>query len=117
MIVVVVIGGFALIGSNSGSRGQTSTASQSPATTNTVEIKGYAFNPSAISIKSGTTVTWTNSDAVAHTVTSDGSSKEVFDSGNLDKGKTFSYKFAAAGTFTYHCTPHTNMHGTITVTN
>ena len=79
-----------------------------------VAIKDFAFNPPDLSIKVGTTVTWTNNDGVGHTVTStDG----VFESGVLAKGQTFSYTFNTAGTFPYHCTPHQNMTATITVTN
>ncbi|MDO8491761.1 MAG: cupredoxin family copper-binding protein, partial [Dehalococcoidia bacterium] len=71
-----------------------------------------AFSPASISVPVGTTVTWTNKDSVAHTVTSDSG---VFNSGNLSTNKTFSYTFATAGTFPYHCSLHTYMKGTVTV--
>ena len=47
----------------------------------------FAFQPASISVAKGTTVTWTNTGATAHTVTADDAS---FDSGNVDVGKTFS---------------------------
>lgn len=77
-----------------------------------VEMKDFAFNPVSITIPSGSKVTWTNSDATAHTVTFDDGSA---DSGALAPGSTFDHTFAAAGTLTYHCNIHSFMHGTVTV--
>jgi plastocyanin len=79
-----------------------------------VEISGYAFNPPTLTVKEGTTVTWTNSDSVVHTVTSD---TGLFDSGDMAQGATFSFTFTTAGTYVYHCLPHhAKMEGTIVVT-
>ncbi len=78
-----------------------------------VTLAGFAFSPSSLTVKAGTTVTWTNHDGVTHTVTADGGS---FDSGHLASGATFSRTFATAGTFSYHCAIHPSMTGTITVT-
>src|SRR5690348_1456503 len=51
-----------------------------PSSTNvTVNIKNFAFNPSTLTIKTGTKVTWVNNDSIPHTVTSD--SGNVIDSG------------------------------------
>lgn len=77
-----------------------------------VEIEDFAYVPGTLTIKVGTTVTWTNKDTVRHTVTSDNG---LFDSGLFGKGETFSFTFTEAGTYTYHCTPHPNMKGTIIV--
>ena len=60
----------------------------------------------------GTTVTWTNMDAVAHTTTSD---TGAWDSGTLTPGASFQHTFTSPGTFTYHCMIHPYMHGTIVV--
>lgn len=77
-----------------------------------VDIKGFAFEPAALDIGIGTTVTWTNEDGTQHTVTAgDGS----FDSGALAQGGTFSHTFDTAGTFDYFCGFHSNMKATITV--
>jgi plastocyanin len=79
-----------------------------------VVIKGFAFAPNSITVKAGTTVTWTNEDSVTHTVTSD---TGLFDSGGLNKGGTFSYTFTTEGSYPYHCTPHaSSMAGTVIVT-
>ena len=78
-----------------------------------VEIEDFAYVPGTITIKVGTTVTWTNKDSVGHTATSDDG---VFDSGMLSKGSSFSYTFTTAGTFGYFCKPHPYMVATIVVT-
>jgi plastocyanin len=84
-----------------------------PATVS-VDVKGYTFVPVTITVPKGTTVTWTNGDGVAHTVTS---ILGVFDSGNIAPGKTYSFTFNQAGTFEYGCTIHPSIpHGKIIVT-
>lgn len=77
-----------------------------------VTIQGYAFGPSTLTVAVGTTVTWTNQDAVKHTVTANDGS---FDGGPLSNGQTFSQTFAKAGTYAYHCKIHPSMTATITV--
>jgi plastocyanin len=80
--------------------------------TNTVKIQNYAFSPSTITVKAGTTLKWTNYDAVAHTVTSDDG---LFDSGLIDQNASFSQTFDSTGTFDYHCTPHPTMKASVVV--
>jgi plastocyanin len=80
---------------------------------NTVKIQGFAFSPATITVKTGTTITWTNYDDMAHTVTSDDG---LFDSGSISKNATFSQKFDSTGTFAYHCTPHPQMTASVVVT-
>jgi|SRR5690348_4311621 len=77
-----------------------------------VSIKNFAFTSNNISVTKGTTVKWTNNDGVTHTVTADDGS---FDSGSLTNGASFSHTFSTAGTYTYHCSIHTTMTGTVTV--
>ncbi|HEY1025348.1 MAG TPA: plastocyanin/azurin family copper-binding protein [Sphingobacteriaceae bacterium] len=77
-----------------------------------VTIQGMAFSPSSLTVTTGTTVTWTNRDNVAHTVTADDNS---FSSPLINNGGTYSRTFNTAGTFPYHCTPHPEMRATITV--
>ena len=81
---------------------------------NAVSITSAGFQPNALSVKVGTTVTWTNNDSAAHTVTSD--TAGVFDSGPINQGTTFKFTFSQAGTFTYHSTSDTGWTGTVTVT-
>jgi plastocyanin len=79
---------------------------------NEVWIQGMAFNPSSITVSAGTTIKWTNKDAVAHTVTSD---TDLFDSGSIVNNGTFSFTFSSAGILKYHCTPHPTMVATVVV--
>ncbi|VVB80830.1 Halocyanin [uncultured archaeon] len=75
-----------------------------------VDISGFAFSPAVVKIAQGSTVTWTNKDALTHTVTG-----RSFDSGHLDKGASWSKKFDEKGTFEYGCSIHPTMKGTIIV--
>ena len=104
---VILLGGIFLL-SCSKSNNNNNNNNNNP---NALSIANMSFGPSAITVKAGTTVTWTNNDNTAHTVTADDNS---FDSGNLNKGATFSHTFATAGTFHYHCTYHPMMTGTVT---
>lgn len=79
---------------------------------NEVWIQGMAFNPSTITVTSGTTITWTNKDGVAHTVTS---TTGLFDSGSISSNGTYSHLFNTAGTYPYKCTIHPSMTATVVV--
>jgi plastocyanin len=76
-----------------------------------VSIKYFAYNPQSLTIKVGTTVTWTNEDNATHTVTAD---TGVFNA-SINPGKSVSFTFTIAGTYQYHCDPHPDMIGTIVV--
>ena len=77
------------------------------------EIHQFAFQPKSIEVPVGTTVTWTNDDAVQHSVTAkDGS----WDSGLFGQGGTFSQKFDKPGTYAYYCMRHGSMMGEVKVT-
>ena len=82
-----------------------------PASGNSVSIQGFAFNPATLTIKAGTTVTWTNEDSASHTITSAG----FFDSGTVATGQTFSKTFDQPGTYNYACSIHPSMKGKIIV--
>ena len=81
-----------------------------------------AFAPLDLTVSVGTTVRWTNQDTQAHTVTSGtsdglvGTADGLFGSPFLNPGDTFTYTFATAGTYSYFCTPHPWMIGSVTVT-
>jgi plastocyanin len=78
-----------------------------------VNIDNFAFIPATLTVRAGSTVTWTNHDEEPHTVAaSDGS----FHSPGMGTGGTFSHTFATAGTFDYVCSIHPMMHGTVVVT-
>jgi plastocyanin len=79
---------------------------------NEVFIQGMSFSPSSITVAAGTTIKWTNKDAVAHTVTSN---TNAFDSGTINSNGTFSFTFATAGTFSYYCKLHPAMVAAVVV--
>jgi plastocyanin len=76
--------------------------SQAPVTSNTVAIRNFAFAPATVAVPVGTTVTWTNDDQDAHTVTA--------------TGQTFSFTFTRPGRYDYLCTIHPFMTATVVVT-
>ena len=78
-----------------------------------LDIQGFAFSQSELTIKQGETVTWTNLDEVSHTVTSD--TGAVFESPLLKKGQFFSHTFTEKGVYNYHCAPHPSMEAKIIV--
>ncbi len=78
----------------------------------TVTIADFSFTPASITIHVGDTVTWTNHGPSAHTATADNGS---FNTGVLKKGQSASHTFTKAGTFTYICSIHPFMHGTVVV--
>ncbi len=85
---------------------------ETASTSTEINISGFAFGPATVTVTVGTTVTWTNLDSVAHTVTSE---TDLFDSGNLARNATFSYSFADRGTFSYYCAIHPSMRGKVGV--
>jgi len=82
--------------------------------TSAVNIDSYKFNPNTLTVKKGTTVTWTNNDGATHTVTSNGATGPA--SEILASGQTYSYMFDTVGTYAYHCNLHPSMKGTVIVT-
>lgn len=104
--------------SNQGSQGtDQTTPEQSNATQ--VTIKNRAYSPAKITIKKGTTVTWTNEDSMGHNVVT----ANAATGGGLPttaqllaKGEKFSHTFTEVGSFDYFCTPHPDMKGTVEVT-
>jgi len=79
---------------------------------NSVSVQDFSFAPASLTVSVGTTVTFTNSGAVTHTVTADAGG---FDSGNLTAGSAFQFTFNSPGTFAYHCAIHPSMTATIRV--
>ena len=90
-------------------------APAAPVGGNTVMIQNFAFAPAALVVKVGTTVTWTNRDTDAHTVTSQGGNGGPLASAALSTGQSYSYTFTKPGTYSYLCTIHPFMTATVTV--
>ncbi len=131
LIAVLIVGAvvFALVKANSKSgdtmsgmnMSSSSTDAKNPDTssqavaTDKVSINDFAFSPQAITVSAGTTVTWTNKDSAEHTVTSDDASSDGPNSQQLAQGASYTFTFATAGTYKYHCANHPNMTGTVIV--
>ncbi len=77
-----------------------------------VSIKDFEFGPAAISAKVGQVIAFSNKGFEPHNATLDagGCGTATLQTGNSD-----GLVFTAAGTYPFHCTVHTQMHGTITV--
>ena len=110
VLIVVLVFGFAACGSESEGEARTERDGQGAAQ---VEIVDFTFKPSTLTVKAGTTVTWTNRDGFAHTVDSEDDS---FVSESLNQGDSFRHTFETTGTFPYICGIHNSMTGTVTVT-
>src|SRR5438034_8272845 len=80
---------------------------------NRIEIKDFAFNPQTVTVKSGEKITWINRDEEPHTVVS--VEKQFKKSTALDTDQTFTITAGAPGTYTYFCSVHPKMTGTIVV--
>jgi plastocyanin len=76
-----------------------------------VHIDNFTFQPAEMTVKTGTTVTWTNRDDIPHTIVSAGK----FRSKTLDTDDKFSFTFTTAGDYKYFCSLHPHMTGMIKV--
>jgi plastocyanin len=82
---------------------------------NKIEIKDFAFNPQTLTVKSGEKITWINRDEEPHTIVS--VEKQFKKSSALDTDQEFTVTAGAPGTYTYFCSVHPKMTGTIVVQN
>jgi plastocyanin len=92
--------------------GAVPTAQPGLAATGRVPIQQYSFLPSELSVRAGTTVTWSNEDEAVHTVTA---ADKSWDPGRIPIGGSFSQTFTAPGAYDFVCSIHAAMKGTITV--
>jgi plastocyanin len=107
----IAAGAFVALGANLANAYDTTTEAAAPAS---VAIVDFAFAPEALTVESGTAVTWTNDDAFRHSiVAADGS----FSSDSLDREATFRHMFDEAGHYAYVCGIHPQMSGAVTVTD
>jgi len=144
VVAILIVGAIATLGyyqfEVAGKQTTTTTTSTAPAVTcpsaqcvNVTIISGagtpppgysggkttYGFSPDVVTVVIGSnnTVFWTNDDTAPHTVTSD--TAGVFDSGTTGplttEGGTFEFTFTTPGTYTYHCSFHAWMQGTVIV--
>jgi plastocyanin len=117
--LVLVLGGALLLaacssGGSGSSRGAAPGGSPAGATsTNAITISNFMFSPMRVSVAPGSTVSVTNKDSVAHTLTATGGQ---FDTGDINGGQTKTFTAPSkAGTYSYICNIHQYMMGTIVV--
>lgn len=97
--------GSVLAGSVLFARAQTAAAA--------VGIDNFTFNPATVTVKAGTTVTWTNKDDIPHGIAATNNAFKR--SQALDTDDSFSFTFTTPGTYQYFCYIHPHMTGTIVV--
>ncbi len=132
VVRAIAVASTAVLALECGTQSQSGAPLQSPSTAATsqsgkVEVKGFAFSPQRLEVSKGTTVTWTNADSILHTATS-GKSVKADDLGHYtttpdgkfngtmdDQGKSFGFTFDTVGDFSYLCSRHNNMTGTVVV--
>lgn len=99
-------------GSTTSPQGQQPVTQSAVATGNTtVIVQKYTYSPTVLTIPVGAAVTWLFTDIKHNVTANDGS----FTSPDLSGGQSYSYTFAKAGTYPYHCSIHPSMTGTIIV--
>jgi plastocyanin len=77
-----------------------------------VTIDNFVFEPARLTVKAGTTVTWLNRDDIPHTVAA---KDRLFKSKVMDTDESYSFTFSIPGEYTYFCSLHPHMTGTIVV--
>jgi plastocyanin len=98
---------------NGGKAGPRAAGPAQTSASGTVTMGDNFFSPSSITISAGDVVTWRNNGKAPHTATADDAS---FDTGTVFAGERASRTFSQAGTFSYICTIHPEMRGTVRVT-
>jgi plastocyanin len=93
-------------------RTSTTSPSASPGAQTITISSSFFFQPSALTIQGGASVTWRNDASVAHQIVSN---TGAFSSSVLNPGDSYTHQFSQPGTYAYHCGIHPFMTGTITV--
>jgi len=78
-----------------------------------VSIDNFTFGPQTLTVKAGTTVTWTNKDDIPHGIASDNNA--FAKSKALDTDDSYSFTFTTPGSYQYFCYIHPHMTGTVVV--
>jgi plastocyanin len=78
-----------------------------------ISIDNFTFGPQTLTVKPGTTVTWTNKDDIPHGIAS--SNNAFAKSKALDTDDSYSFTFTTPGSYQYFCYIHPHMVGTIVV--
>jgi len=109
VVAVVALG----LGQRRGGSAPTPPGALTSGKTPHLTIANYAFAPTPLTVRAGSTITITNTDSTAHTATA---RSGAFDSGTLKPGQSAHFTLKTPGTYTYYCQFHAFMTGTIKVT-
>jgi len=128
VIILVIVGGLFLLGSNKSAAPQSIQTTQPTTQTsnaqptqdkNTVTLTADGWSPSTLTVKAGSTVTWVNNEEVEATVNSDPHPVHTdyppLNLGQFAKGQKLTLKFDKAGTYGYHNHLSPGQKGTIIV--
>jgi plastocyanin len=108
-IAAAVLG--AVVGS--GLAGGVLVARAQTTTSTAVSIDNFTFSPQQLTVKAGTTVTWTNKDDIPHGIAATGNTFKR--SAAMDTDDNYSFTFTTPGTYQYFCYIHPHMTGMIVV--
>ncbi|MCL5410932.1 MAG: cupredoxin domain-containing protein [Patescibacteria group bacterium] len=111
VIAILAVGGYYIYKSSYSKPNQSTNSSSSSVSTNSINISNFSFDPASITVKAGSSITFTNNDGTNHTVTADNGK---FDQ-SVSSGKTTAVTITEPGTYNYHCSIHSSMKGTIIV--
>ena len=75
-----------------------------------VQMRDFSFSPASVTVNVGDSVTWSNTGAEDHDAASSG-----FSTGTVPPGGSATETFSSAGTFSYVCSFHPQMKGTVNV--
>ena len=117
-MLTVTVASLLLITFTGGSYAETTISLPVGSATPGCQETDACYIPAQVTVGVGETVTWSNDDTAAHTVSSgtiEGDPDGLFDSGLFAAGTTFSYTFEQEGTFDYFCIVHPWMVGSVTV--
>ena len=78
----------------------------------TVEIVEFLYEPEALTVEAGSTITWVNSDKAPHTATADDGS---FNTESISQDQESEVTLDEPGTYAYFCEFHPFMKATVEV--
>lgn len=81
----------------------------------TITVSDMSYSEAEVTVQVGDTVEWVFDDGgIPHDVAGEGELAGELQSELMTEG-SYSYTFEEPGTYTYHCTPHPMMVGTVVV--
>ena len=118
IVVIIVIGIIAAAVGGSSGGAPSNVVVNNASGSSTPGCEPDCFIPTTATIRAGGTITWMNGDTAAHTATAGTATNgpsDVWDSGLIMAGSSFSHTFEAAGTFDYFCMVHPWMSGVVII--